>query len=296
LIVVKLISGLGNQLFQYALGRQLSLLKKDQLMLDTSFYKDQSLRAYKLDRFDIKADVISESQLKTLLHAYQSPAFLFRVFRKLERNVPKHLRRVFMESELWGYEPDVWKISGKTYLNGYWQHREYFESIHSIIFQELRVKSEFTKPFTHYYQQLESDNASVSLHIRRGDYITDQATNDFIGVLPLSYYRQAIDIIKGKVPNPSFYVFSDDLDWAKEHLQLDGVVHFMDLENGSCDYIELELMSKCRHNIIANSSFSWWGAFLNQNQSKIVISPAQWLKRREVNDRVKIQMSSWTKI
>jgi hypothetical protein len=142
-------------------------------------------------------------------------------------------------------------------------------------------------------KEIVGHHSSVSVHIRRGDYLKDTLMN----VLPMEYYAAAFDHIHSKINDPCFYIFSDDLNWVKDNLKMNYPVKYIDFESSSnADFLELHLMSKCRHNIIANSSFSWWGAFLNRNPEKIVISPKDWVVQPEINARIQLQFPSWLRL
>jgi hypothetical protein len=296
MVIVKLISGLGNQLFQYAVGRELSLRSGQPMKLDLSFYASQSLRSYKLSNFNINAEIAGDEELSRFLKRYTSRQMFQRIVRNIGQTFPRRFHRLVKEGGEWSYDPEILNLKGDKYLLGYWQHYKYFEKINTRIFYELTVRDEYKTPFAREYNMIDADPGSVSLHIRRGDYITDPEANAKIGTLPLSYYERAVRLLREKVANPSFYVFSDDLDWVKDNLKLPGAVTYMDIDNGSKDYIELELMSHCRYNIIANSSFSWWGAFLNRSPDKLVIAPAQWVRDDELNRRIQIQLPGWIKV
>ncbi|MBE7170980.1 MAG: alpha-1,2-fucosyltransferase [Williamsia sp.] len=296
MIIVKLISGLGNQLFQYAIGRQLSIKRGVPLKLDTSFFQTQHLRSYKLDHYNIQAEIASEEEVASYLRRYKSLHLADRIYRKLERQLPKQIRRYYKEGEWWGYEPQLLKAGGKVYLDGYWQHHRYFEHLYPQIREELTLKNRDASQAGKLEAEIVQNNSAVSLHIRRGDYLSDKTTSDFMGVLPLDYYHRAISYLGQKLPDPSYYVFSDDLEWAKENLRTDGSMQFVEMPGGNKDYAELDLMSKCRHNIIANSSFSWWGAFLNPNPGKIVIAPNKWVIPDDVNARIHLAFPSWIKL
>ena len=296
MIIVKLISGLGNQLFQYALARQLAIQNNDQLKLDISFYANQSLRSYRLDKYNIQAKIAQPDQMDKLLSVYNSPSVYNKIYRRIEGRLPKQYKRHYREREWWGYEPEVFNITGNVYLEGYWQHYQYYQNLDKRIFDELTLKDTTEQSSYALFKQVQQDHSSVSLHIRRGDYITDKQANNLMGILPLTYYQRAIEHIKGKIKTPSFYIFSDDLDWAKDNLKIDAPVSFADIDGGSKDYLELDLMSSCRHQIVANSSFSWWGAFLNRNPSKIVVSPAQWVKQEEINNKTFLHFPAWVKL
>ncbi|NCQ11249.1 MAG: alpha-1,2-fucosyltransferase, partial [Bacteroidetes bacterium] len=124
---------------------------------------------------------------------------------------------------------------------------------------------------------------SVSLHIRRGDYVD----NKYFAQIPLEYYYNSIELIENKFPNSSYYVFSDNLNWVKNNFKTNVNLHFVDANDSSTDFMELYLMSKCNHNIIANSTFSWWGAWLNKNPDKIVIAPKVWFGDKTAQENYK---------
>lgn len=296
MIYVKLISGLGNQLFQYVLGRKVSILKKTSLKLDVSFFENQDLRSYKLNHYNINAAIATDDEIENIIGIYTKDDIYSKVYRRAEKLLPKHYKRYFKEDKWWLYEPDVLKTFPNVYLDGYWQHYKYFEHIDTEIFNELTLKDTTECAGYNIFEQVKQDNSSVSIHIRRGDYIDDPEANNLMGVLPLQYYNTAIERIKEKVNNSRFYVFSDDLNWAQDNFKINFPVTFVDIANGSKDYLELDLMSKCRHNIIANSTFGWWGAFLNQNPDKIIIAPSKWVQPVHINSKIELQFPSWVKI
>lgn len=293
MIVTKLISGLGNQLFQYAVGRHLSLMHDTELKIDASFFDEQNFRSYKLNHYNIKGNLITQKELSAFLARYRYSALVDKIYRRLEPRIPKRYHRYFREKEWWVYEPELFHTGHSVCIDGYWQHYKYFENIHPRIFEELTLVSPYPIEAQSILYTIESDLNSVALHIRRGDYVTDVNAQKMMGVLPLDYYNQAIGYIKTKVKKPTFYIFSDDLQWAAENLRLDAPMILVDVAEGKLDYIELDLISKCRHAIIANSSFSWWGAFLNRNPDKVVVAPAQWVAVPDINQRIKIQLPSW---
>jgi hypothetical protein len=291
MIVSKLISGLGNQLFQYAIGRKLSLKRGVPLRLDVSFYEDQDLRSYKLHHYPVEAALATDDEMDEVLHIYRRNNLYTRLHRRVERKLPKHLHRHYRQSNWWQYEPEVLKISSKAYIEGYWQHYKYFEDIANCLYKELSVPETERLPFAAIYKEVTNNSQAVSVHVRRGDYVSDKNANSLMGVLPVNYYLSAIRHMRENVKDAYFYFFSDDLDWVKDNVQTDANCEFVE---AGTDYIELDLMSQCRHNVIANSSFSWWGAFLNQNPEKIVVAPRQWVIPPAINNQVNIQFPSWT--
>lgn len=301
MIITKLISGLGNQLFQYAMGRQLSLSKGTPLKLDLSFFESQDLRSYKLDHYNINAEIAASADInpfKKEINRYQQLHEQTSLFAKVYRNIepvfnPKHTKSYFKEHIWWILEPEVFKTPANVYIDGYWQHYKYFENMQQQIFEELTLKEALDEKAAAWLSAIKNNPSSVAVHIRRGDYVTDAGANYLMGVLPVNYYQEAISCIEQKVLNPTFYFFSDDLEWVKNNIQTNAPTYYVD---GNADYVDLDLMGHCSHNIIANSTFSWWGAFLNRNPAKIVIAPNRWSARDDVNKNIHLQFPSWVKI
>lgn len=236
MIVIRLKGGLGNQMFQYAYGRDLSYRQKTVLKLDKSFLKNTiwqriigvTPRKYELGEFNIKA-----------------------------------------------------KLTNKKYKNrleGYWQSEKYFKDIRKMICEDFTLKKE-SNNFKKLAKIISQTN-SVSVHFRRGDYAEKRKTKKYHGLLDTNYYQKALDIINEKVKNPHFFVFSDDPSWVKKNFKIKQPLTFISGSRKLTNSKELILMSLCKHNIIANSSFSWWGAWLNRNPSKIVIAPKKWFRAK----------------
>jgi len=295
MIITRLVSGLGNQLFQYSIGKHLAMKHGVPLKLDTSFFNGQSLRNYKLDNYNIKAQIASSEDVNKLLYWEKRSGFISKVYKKAERIIPRNKRPYFKEMDWWVYDPALLTVSSHVYLDGYWQNYKYFENINPKIFDELTLIEE-DAAVSAIEKNIVGNHSSVSIHIRRGDYITNTEAFNLMGVLPLSYYIEAIDLMNSKINNPHYFIFSDDLSWARENVKITAPVTFVDFKDNSKDTVELNLMSKCYHNIIANSSFSWWGAFLNTNPGKIVIAPANWVVDKEKNKKIQLQFPSWIKL
>lgn len=292
MIITNIISGLGNQLFQYAVGKQLALNNNTTLKLDNSFFKNQNLRSYKLDHFNIDATIIEPEELSKFLHPYTETTLPYKILKKFIQLVPRKNRKLFEEQENWIYDADLFKISPNTYISGYWQNFRYFNNLKPEILKELSINPIYLTGIDKYINNIINSENTVSVHIRRGDYITDKEANNLMGVMPISYYAAAIEILNRKTIRPEFYFFSDDLDWVKAHFK-GNHYHYI---NSGADYTDLHLMQNCKHNIIANSSFSWWGAFLNKNPDKIVIAPKNWVTNPEINKKIEMTFPSWIKI
>ena len=290
MVIVKLISGLGNQLFQYAFGRQMALINNLPLKLDTSFYETQHLRGYLLNHYNINAQIATKKDIDSVLKPGDPVS-------KLQRYFSGNNKYYYKERKWWGYDPTLLSIKRKrAYLDGYWQNYKYYNKIDEQVLSEFTLVDEVELLGYKTYSKILHDESSVSIHIRRGDYITDCEANKTMGVLPMSYYYNAISNVMQNVPNARFYIFSDDLNWAADHLKIDNPVTLVDIANGQKDYLELNMMSKCRHNIIANSTFSWWAGLLNKNSDKIVIGPKDWVATPEVNAGVELLFPEWLKL
>jgi len=174
-------------------------------------------------------------------------------------------------------------VPKNVFLRGYWQSEKYFIDIADILRQDLMLKSPSSRLNLELAKKIQS-SLSVSLHVRRGDYAHDLATHQTHGLLPLDYYRAAINYILRLFSDASFFLFSDDIPWIKENLKIDAPHCYVDHNTPQTDFEDLRLMSLCKHQIIANSSFSWWGAWLCQNPEKVVVAPRQWY-RIEIDTR-----------
>lgn len=295
MVIVTLGGGLGNQLFQYATGKQVAQRNNTSLKMYISNITNEVGRSYKLGYFNIKEEFATKEEVDQLIGSYYSKTLYAKLYRRVDSYRAKYKRKYYRENEYWGFEQDVLKIRSNILLEGFWQHHKYVEQFPSILNEELTLKSKYESDHKILLQLAKDENA-VSLHFRRGDYQSDPHNLNFFGVLPLEYYYNAINYILARVPAATFYIFSDDLDWVKDNLQSDANIVFVDLEGGTKDYLELDAMSKCRHNVIANSSFSWWAAYLNKNPAKIIIAPKNWVVDERQNSKVQVQLPGWIKM
>ncbi len=275
--IIRLSSGLGNQLFQYALGRNLAIKNNTNLKLYFSSREDTA-RHYALDVFNIAGQNIVKKDWRDIgLPDMEKRNFFSKLSRLIirwrEQKKTINDRKIILEPSF-NFCPNILKAKDNCYLSGNWQSEKYFIESEDIIRKDLTLKNELSNLSKQWIGKIESC-ASVSLHIRRGDYVSNPKTNQFHGTCDLAYYQRAISAIAKKINNPEFFIFSDDIEWAKNNLKIDYPIYFVSDKNIP-DYEELIIMSKCKHNIIANSSFSWWGAWLNNNPEKIVIAPQKW--------------------
>ncbi|MVF12933.1 alpha-1,2-fucosyltransferase [Ketobacter sp. MCCC 1A13808] len=279
MIILQLNGGLGNQLFQYAAALAASKKYHRPILIETSMLQTDSLRNLEIDKLSIPG-----------LAAYKHDNSLFecilkfKVLKKVMFYFSRifHLKFVYVEHSF-NYDPNFFRAIKETktiFLFGYFQSYRYFTRIR----RELRASflpnkiSDISKPLQKEIQE----SMSVSLHVRRGDYVSSKETNDFHGVCSLEYYDAAISYIQNNVLNPTIYVFSDDLDWVQNNMQIPCSHVFVDHAFSNNHFDDFSLMMACKHNIIANSSFSWWAAWLNDYPEKIVICPDKWFASKKI--------------
>lgn len=277
MIVIQLWGGLGNQLFQYAAARHLAEINHTQLKLDVSTFDKYKLRSCRMEHFNISIKYVSKNELARLRR--MDP--LSRVINLFGERKAASTMATYKEPHF-HYDPEMLSQRGSIFLNGYWQSEKYFQEIAPIIHRELTVKTPADPANAKLAVEIQGHD-SVSLHIRRGDYVTNPSTNQFHGTCSLEYYREGMDRIATASGEPHFYVFSDDIPWAQENLKSFYPMTFVDLNGPEQDYEDLRLMTLCRHHIIANSSFSWWGAWLCENPNKMVIAPRRWFANPDMN-------------
>lgn len=266
MIISKIQGGLGNQLFQWAYGRNLSLKYNTQLYMDTRFYDikspDITKRNFNLDKFpNINYNLINNDVIRNF-NSNGYPIIYTDNFHYIDLEYNNNLN---------------------YYLDGYWQSEKYFKEIENIIRQELSPNKLILDKISKVHNP--EDN-NVSLHIRRTDYITSNGVHP---IQPISYYEEALNIIKDY---DNILVFSDDIEWCKNNLHF---YKMLFIENNT-DIEDLYIMASCKNNIIANSSFSWWGAWLNNNPDKKIITPINWFGIQANLNTSDMMPNNWIKI
>lgn len=292
MVITRLKGGLGNQMFQYAIGRSLSFHLNTDFRLDTDFYNNQpsdvTKRRYLLDCFNIQVTKAKNHELRKIRGIFfGSCIFVFENYIKEFLGIETY----FSEKEVNVYDESVCGFGNDVYLDGYWQTEKYFLQIRSTLLTDFTLKDCASLAYLELFEKISSVN-SISLHVRRGDYITNKSSRETMSTCPVEYYHKAIEMLNSKVLEPVYFVFSDDIGWCKKNLKIDQPVYFVE---DNQNYEDLLLMRACKHNIIANSSFSWWGAWLNENPEKVVISPSRWFNNHLYNAD-DIVPKSWIKI
>jgi len=278
MIITRLIGGLGNQMFQYAAGRRLAHSLDTDLKIDTSDFTSSKTRNYALDCFNIQTTLSTPFDLKRV--AKGNVSRLEKIKRLIDHNWQQNCISYNKEKHF-HFDPDILSLSNDSYLDGYWQSEKYFLDIGDIIRKEFTISNTPSTANQTIAANIQHHH-SVAIHIRRGDYITDSVSSQLHDTYNIEYYKKAIEIILEKVSEAHFYVFSDDPDWVKNNFILDNPTTYVSHNNDSC-HEDMKLISLCKHQIIANSSFSWWGAWLNKNPDKIVIAPTHWFRVNDYN-------------
>jgi hypothetical protein len=287
MIIVKLIGGLGNQMFQYAFGKAIAHHHNvKNLYLDLSWFSntnEDTHRQFELTKLNVFYKDIKEAKLK------------YRLLEKINlvsAKLPKAglpIKKTYREKSPITFSPIVgFNKDNLNYFDGYWQSWKYFYSIREILLREFSPKGLHNDDrFLRFKKDLFKSKESVSVHIRRGDYLNHKLHDE---ICTLAYFTKAFDFIESKVSNPDYFVFSDDMEWCKRNFSGEKIT-FVDDFDGDESWKNLFLMSYCKHNIISNSSFSWWAAYLNQNPDKKVISPARWFNNFDFPSD--IQLPEW---
>lgn len=283
MVIVKLIGGLGNQLFQYALGRAISVKRNVTLKLDLSWFEAFTLRPYELKHFNVIENIASAGEVGRFGETYPN-GLVGHAHRAAAAILPDYFRYTAIVKTGFPFDPGVLEVRGNLYLDGYWQSEKYFKDVEDIIRKEFTVKyppDEINARVARHISGVES----VCLHVRRGDYVSDPATNEAHGVCPPEYYAAAVAALTKTVVDPHFFVFTDDPDWARDNLRLEHPITFVTHNGVARSYEDLRLMSLCHHFIVANSSFSWWGAWLSQYPAKRVFAPRAWFRTDRYDTR-----------
>ena len=292
MVITNLIGGLGNQMFQYAAGRALSLECGVPLRLDVSGFAAYDLhQGFELGTiFNGAFDISDEADVRGILgwqYAHSIRRVVFRSSMALFR------RKGFVVEPHFHYWHGIKEVPCDCYITGYWQSEKYFSKFSEQIREDFIFRLQLVKQNADLAKQITQTNA-VSLHVRRGDYVNNPITTATHGLCSLDYYRAAIQYVSERVKKPQFFVFSDDIDWVKHNLKIEFPCIYVDHNQGAESYNDMRLMSLCQHHIVANSSFSWWGAWLNPSLCKIVVAPKQWFANQ--NDVCDLLPKGWVKL
>jgi hypothetical protein len=294
LILVKLNGGLGNQLFQYAAGFALAQKNRDELKVDLSAFdthagSQDTLRTPDILKLSINASIATSQEVEALKNPM---GMVSRGIRFVRQRI---LKRYYVD-----WHPEILSLKGNAYLEGYFQSENYFRDYISELFQEFSLNEEIEKEICELNERITALRNPVSLHVRRGDYVSNPKIRALHHICTPQYFEQALVEMKSQLGKYDLVVFSDDISWVREHLTFEGdVIYVSDEKTVSGEILtapqEMTLMSRCRHHIISNSTFSWWGAHLNRKPGKVVIAPDLW-NRSKFHTHENILPKSWLKI
>ena len=290
-IVVTLNGGLGNQLFQYAMGRALSLRAGMPLVLDLTWFGlvksldggVTTIRNYALEPFElgVATQYIGLPQLKT-------PGLFGSILRRIFRYFPRqhYGRKVYFERGF-AFEPTAFSLRSPVWLEGYWQSHRYFDDASDVIRAELGSPREMNNDSREMLEKIKLCDA-ICVHVRRGDYVSNPHAAATHGLCGLEYYRAGVDLVSEGLSQPHAFIFSDDPEWVRENFRLSIPATVVDVNGPDDAHQDLWLMSACSRFVIANSSLSWWGAWLGQSGQKMVVAPQAWFatNRHDTKDLI----------
>ena len=295
MIIVELSGGLGNQMFQYAFAYVLTYKNNTTLKIDNNFFNtnekwsSHTPRNFELDIFNNSYVIANKKEIKL----FYNFSLVNKLKKKLGFSYPKIYREKFFD-----FQPHLLTIKSSAFVKGYFQSYKYFEGFEKKI-KDIFYLSENQLDDVNKKILLDIKNTStISIHIRRGDYISDVITQQIHGNCSIEYYTKAIDLIVSKTEKSTLVFFSDDIEWVKiQFKNLPFTKIFVNYNFGVDSWRDLFLMKSCNHNIIANSSFSWWAAWLNENPNKIIIAPKKWFAISEDDRNTKdLIPESWIRI
>lgn len=281
MVQIELQGGLGNQMFQYSAAKALSIRLQKRLILDLRFFEKNTnsfdgftARNYELNIFNLSDNTSIRPYLDSnLISRYDIVGRVLNSFKK---------RVIFYSEPSLRYDQFFFNLKSPVFIKGYFQSEKYFQSIRDKLITTFKFPSETVKGLDVVEDMLKIDSKTVSIHVRRGDYANSVLVNKIHGTCSIKYYQSAVNLIDSFLDDAHYFIFSDDISWAKNNLLINNRCIVVDTRTLP-PWCDMYLMSICNHNIIANSSYSWWGAWLNKNKDKIVIAPRKWYADNEMN-------------
>ena len=294
MVIVRIFFGLGNQMFQYAAARRLAHVLQTDLKLDISCFDHWKIHSYSLHPFNIR-EVIATPEETARFNNLSIESWLGKKVFRLKQKLALRDWTILYENSIRPVDSRVLNARGDVYLGGYWQGEKYFADIADILRKEFTVRIEPDAKSREVAGRIQSCE-SVGLHVRRGQLASPAHRDQTHGpCCSPQYYRECVKCMAARTRDPHFFVFSDDPDWVVQNMRLDYPVEFVTHNDDERNYEDLRLMSLCRHQIIANSSFSWWAAWLNTNPVKVIFAPKQWLHRDQELTR-DLLPAEWTRV
>lgn len=301
--------GLGNQMFQYAFGRRLSIKNSQPLKLDYHRYEgviadsNKGDRIFGLNKFNISGDIASMKEISKFYKYYKTDTlirkFFVKFYKYLNKNKPFYAKPYIMEpgENYINFNKKILYYKYKNvYIRGFWQSEKYFKDIEKIIRHDFTLRGEQNKEYYEMLSKIKNCD-SISVQVRRGDFVLNKELKKTYHECSPSYFQKAVSIIANKTNNPKIFVISDGLEWVKKNISFPYPTEYIS-HTGFTDNQKIMLMAACKHNVISNSTFAWWGAWLNQNPNKIIVSPRIWLNDKNKNKSYVNNLipESWIKI
>jgi len=292
-VLVGVFGGLGNQMFQYAAGRALSIRLGVPLLLDISWFSGRTDRRFGLGSFQISADLVAadEPMAGTCGMKAKWGSVAEKVVRRLERRrrgFPLYRERSFR------FDPSVLELRAPIYLDGYWQSESYFVECRDTVARDFSLSAQLNDESKEVLSMI-VDTDAVCVHVRRGDYVSNPVASKVHGVCPDSYYEKGLGIALEGLVRPHCFVFSDDPVWVRANLRLPVTTTVVDINKADDAHRDIALMAACKRFVVANSSLSWWGAWLANDPDKRVVAPAKWFNDQS-KDTSDLIPSEWIRV
>jgi hypothetical protein len=282
MIITEINGGLGNQLFQYAAGLSLAEKHQTQFKINVDFKQADTSRTLGLSHFNIFLESATPEEIK-----HYSPTSI--LFKKILSYLPLALQKFYKERQF-SYQPDFEKLGPNVYLKGYWQSERYFSTIATQVKDIFTLQPHFYSNILPLIEEIKQTE-SVSIHVRKGDYLL-HPYSDYYATLESAYYNNALAALQDNLPQLKLYVFTDDPKWVKENLALPIPYTLISGVQTRSMYEDFQAMLSCKYHIIANSSFSWWTAWLSAREGKKVVAPKEWFKNGP-SDTADLIPKSW---
>ena len=285
MIIVRMVGGVGNQLFCYAYAKSLQQKGYD-VKIDISTFKFNKIDSYEFDKYNIDIPISTQEENERLFNN----SLLSKILKRFGIDISNKVR----EKSLL-FDESLLRINDNSYVDGYFQNEKYFYDIRDIILEQISINRPLSNFTNNIQKKINSLNNTCSIHVRRGDMANDINVK-IHGVCSVEYYNNAIEYLKNKLGEVNYFIFSDDFEWCRSNLKIDNAI-FVESDEHRIAHEDIYLMSLCDHNIIANSTFSWWGAWLNDNVSQISIAPMEWFKDKKYQKQSQdIVPNRWIKL
>ncbi len=289
MILARIDGGLGNQMFQYAYGLYLARRNDTQLLLDLTSFEAGPAHGYLLDRFQIEAPIADAACLSRRPRRYRGEFLPAAWWQQIGiGNLRRHKENPF------GFHDRHLRVPDQRYLVGYWQSQQFFPGMRPELLRQFQLAHPLSAPSQRVSERIQSTNSAV-IHLRRGDYLSNPQASKLYAHLELDYYLGSLTDWAARRDQIEVFVFSNDMDWCKRHVRLPWTTHWVDHNDASTAHEDLVLMSQAACCIIANSTFSWWAAWLNQRPQHCVYAPPSWFRPGQLDDR-HIVCPQWQRI